>query len=407
MKKTEAEVTKAMSELAEEGQVLDYEKSANAIYNVANLLISQGKEAGEVKDAIETLLKVNNQEDKKAEVKADYEKENCSNYVDDFVKEVMERMKTPAISTGFSQLDEILDGGLYPGLYIIGAISSLGKTTFTTQIMDNIAKQGRDVLFFSLEMARHEIMAKSISRETHILLDEIKGDLKDGCTTREVMTGKPWTEGNNNKIYSLEKGIERYRKYSKHLRVSEGMGDIGTKDVREKVRNHIWATREEGSQPPVVIIDYAQILSSEEKYGTDKMRVDKNVLELKRLSRDYNIPLIAISSFNRDNYTSPVNLASFKESGAVEYSSDTLIGLQFEGMDYEEDESKQSREKRIRILFKEQEQNGKEGRTQDIQLKVLKNRNGGRGETRMNFYPMHNFFEEKYKPKKKNKGRVF
>ena len=47
--------------------------------------------------------------------------------------------KETAISTGFPALDDLLDGGLYPGLYSMGAITSLGKTTFALQIADYIA----------------------------------------------------------------------------------------------------------------------------------------------------------------------------------------------------------------------------------------------------------------------------
>jgi len=44
------------------------------------------------------------------------------------------------IRTGFSKFDETLGGGLFSGLYIIGAISSLGKSALALQIADNIAK---------------------------------------------------------------------------------------------------------------------------------------------------------------------------------------------------------------------------------------------------------------------------
>ena len=44
------------------------------------------------------------------------------------------------------------------------------------------------------------------------------------------------------------------------------------------------------------------------------------------------MPVLGISSFNRDNYNNPVGMQSFKESGAIEYSSDVLIGLQFKGV---------------------------------------------------------------------------
>ncbi|GHT57221.1 hypothetical protein AGMMS50233_10350 [Endomicrobiia bacterium] len=50
--------------------------------------------------------------------------------------------------------------------------------------------------------------------------------------------------------------------------------------------------------------------------------------ELKRISRDYNIPVIVISSFNRTNYLNEVGFESFKKSGSIEYSADVLIGLQ-------------------------------------------------------------------------------
>jgi replicative DNA helicase len=128
--------------------------------------------------------------------------------------------------------------------------------------------------------------------------------------------------------------------------------------------------------------------------ATDKQNIDKIVLELKRLSRDFGISVLCISSFNRDNYMSPVNLSSFKESGAIEYSSDVLIGLQYYGMDYQEDETSIVRQKRIRNLIKDFELKGRNREPQSIQVKILKNRNGSKGDFVLNFYPMFNCFVE-------------
>jgi replicative DNA helicase len=129
--------------------------------------------------------------------------------------------------------------------------------------------------------------------------------------------------------------------------------------------------------------------------ATDKQNTDKTVLELKRISRDYKLPVIGISSFNRDNYTAPVNMAAFKESGAIEYSSDVLIGLQYQGMDYQEGEADGARQKRIRKLNKDNDMAAREGRGIEIELKVLKARNGGKGTSDpLTFYPMFNSFIE-------------
>ena len=82
-------------------------------------------------------------------------------------------------ATGFTELDRKLDGGFLGGnLIVLGAISSLGKTTFALQIADQIAAQKKDVLIFSLEMSKNELNAKSISRNgfklTHLNMKKPK-----------------------------------------------------------------------------------------------------------------------------------------------------------------------------------------------------------------------------------------
>ena len=115
-------------------------------------------------------------------------------------------------------------------------------------------------------------------------------------------------------------------------------------------------------------------------------------MELKRISRDFNTPVIAISSFNRENYIAPVNMAAFKESGAVEYTSDILIALQYFGMDFMEREKTQEREERIRQMIKENKLKAKKGEAVHIQVKILKNRSGSLTDMGFNYYPMFNIY---------------
>ncbi|MFI3255452.1 MAG: DnaB-like helicase C-terminal domain-containing protein [Eubacteriales bacterium] len=299
-----------------------------------------------------------------------------------FINGIAASVNTAYIPTGFDQLDEILDGGLFEGLYVIGAISSLGKTTLTLQICDNIASQGKDVLFFSLEMASSEIMAKSISRESLMEVICTGGNVRHAKTTRGITTGKRWGSYCQDEKMLISKAVENYEKYAQHVFIYEGVGSIGIEEITSIVKQHIAITNE----IPVVVIDYLQIIAPHEPRATDKQNTDKAVLELKRLSRDYKLPVFAISSFNRDNYKAEVNMASFKESGAIEYSSDVLIGLQYRGMSDKTAEAKT-------ILAKAQE-NAKEGRAVEVEMKILKNRNGSKGSLYFDFYPMFNMFKE-------------
>ena len=296
--------------------------------------------------------------------------------------EAIDGANTPAIKTGFPALDAALDGGLYEGLYIFGAITSIGKTTYVLQLADQIARHGKDVLFFSLEMSEFELMAKSLSRLT---MELCEGNMANAKTTRGILDRARWDRYSEAEEALIIKSAAEYRDYGRRIRIIEGVGNIGATEIKREVNRHIYAT----GNTPVVIIDYLQILDPYDMKASDKQNTDKAVLELKRMSRDKKLTVIAISSFNRDNYTAPVNLAAFKESGAIEYSSDVLIGLQLTGMDdIKGGESKKTENiKKIESL--------KNADPRGAQLKILKNRNGKTGANLFyDYYPKFNTFRE-------------
>lgn len=337
-------------------------------------------------------------EEKRQKEEQAYYQTSAVNGLSEFIADIEKRHNRDCVSTGFENLDEILDGGFYPGLYIIGAISSLGKTTFALQVADNAAKKGQDVLVFSLEMGKQELIAKSISRLSFQKCKNWGSDLDFATTTRNLMNGK--SLNSKERVDFLNECIKGYADYAGRIYYHIGIGDIGVEKINAVIARHIKIT----GRKPLVIIDYLQIIAPFDMRATDKQNTDKAVVELKRASRDYDVPIFAISSFNRENYTSPVNIASFKESGAIEYTSDVLMALQFKGMDYlkKEDgkyEDEKSRTARIIQLRNEQEKNAEiPGKAQELQLKILKNRNGRKGGVDFEFHPMFNCFEV---PKKK------
>ena len=105
----------------------------------------------------------------KQEEKLEYLKNSSASHLQEFIDGIKSSVNTQYFPTGFEKLDSILGGGLFEGLVTVGAISSLGKTSLILQIADQVAQSETDVLIFSLEMARTELMSKSISR--HIARD--------------------------------------------------------------------------------------------------------------------------------------------------------------------------------------------------------------------------------------------
>ena len=245
-------------------------------------------------------------------------------------------------ATGFSNLDAALDGGLHGSqLVCIGAISSLGKTSFVLQAATQMAEQGRDVLIFSLEMSRDELNAKTVSRYSHILSQKqaLSIDVTQGTrtqfTTRDILKGDVDSH-NPQSLDFFTRSVEMAKAVAAHTYIYVGNNDVSVDTVKEVVQRHYTAT----GKKPAVILDYLQILNPSDeavkKHYDVRRSTNDDITKLKVLARDFDIPVIVISAFNRASYTDPVSMSSFRESSGIEYSADVLIGLQYRGMDYEQ-----------------------------------------------------------------------
>lgn len=306
----------------------------------------------------------------------------------DFTKYLTENAGRPPIPTGFDSLDKILNGGLTAALYIMGAISSLGKTSWMLNIADNIAAAGHDVLYFSLEMSRYELIAKSISRISFLRAGRNSSPLGDAFSTFEVLN----SQGGSmtlQQISALQDAMKEYQEtIGKHMFIFSGINSISVDDVTKAVEEHIRIT---GTRP-VVFIDYLQILAPEDLRSTDKQNTDRAVVSLKNMSATHDIPVFCISSLNRANYSEPISMAAFKESGAIEYGSDVLIGIQLYGVDRKKSEKDNDRAVRIAEILKKAED---PKLPTDLEVKILKNRNGSRGGSgRLLFDKKYNSFTE-------------
>ncbi len=262
------------------------------------------------------------------------------------------------IKTGFAELDRQA-GGLYAGLYCLAAISSLGKTTFAAQIADQIAASGQDVLYFSLEQSRLEMVSKSLSRTM------AKRDIKQSVTSLAIRKGRAGGE-------ALRAAAAEYMAAAERLSIIEGNFSCTPSFILDYIQQYIKRT---GARP-VVFIDYLQIVQPDIIGGrrpTAKEAVDDTITGLKRISRDLNTPIIVICSLNRSNYTAPLDFASLKESGNIEYTCDVVYGLQPEIISTDEFDELNDIQKRAAI---KEAKKPPEGQPRKIELVCLKNRYG-------------------------------
>ena len=290
--------------------------------------------------------------------------------------------KGAEVKTGFPVLDQKIGGGLYAGLYVIGAASSAGKTTIALQIADQIAEQHKPVLFFSMEQSRLELVSKSISRLARDMFPSDQRNLKTSLQIRRGYTSEETQQAQQ--IYT--DAIARY------IHIIEGDFKTTADTIRATAERFINDTK----QQPVIVIDYLQVV----RPGEDDRRKDKRlqtgsaIFSIKTLSRDLKVPVILISSVNRDSYTRPLSMDSFKEAGEIEFTADVLIGLELERVrTFEKKDSEEMR----RAALEEEEYKP----MRKVLLTLLKNRYGSkRGDISYSYITAYDHFIENgvYKP---------
>src|SRR4030066_348126 len=182
---------------------------------------------------------------------------SMNRHIEYFMDRVEKNRKREPIKTPWTGLNEKLSGGLYPGLYCLGAISSLGKTAMALQLADYIAEK-YPVIFFTIEMPRTELIARSVSR-----LSFEDNPVKNRCiSTLSVL------HGCYEDVDTFSKYSNEYFNKTKYLSINEGSFDTTVMDIGNQLRVFI----ENVKVRPVVFVDYLQIIEA----GKTDNEVNKN-----------------------------------------------------------------------------------------------------------------------------------
>ena len=303
--------------------------------------------------------------------------DNITDYINNIMSgEILQFKEAKDRKTGFASLDE-QSRGLYSGLYVVAAISSLGKTTLCHQIADQLAAAGEDVLFFSLEQSRLELVSKSLARRT------AQEDITTAVNSLSIRRGYLPPQ-------VLKAAADYKAAIGDRLSIIEGNFACNISFIGDYIRQYVHNT----DKKPVIFVDYLQILQPEQdKNGrtqSTKETVDTTVTELKRLSREQGLTIFVISSVNRANYLAPIDFESLKESGGIEYTADVIWGLQLQAMnDPIFDKKENIRGKRQKI------KEAKAATPRKIELVCLKNRYGiASFKAYFDYYPEFDLFKE-------------
>ena len=215
------------------------------------------------------------------------------------------------VPTGFTELDA-LTNGFHPGqLIIVAARPAMGKSTFALDVARNAAiAQNKSTLFFSLEMGRAEIAMRMLSAESSIPLQSMrKGNIADS----------DWTK--------LAQVRGRINDAPLYIDDSPNMTLV---EIRAKCRR---LSQRVGLK--MIVIDYLQLLTSGKKVESRQQEVSEFSRALKLLSKELNIPVVALSQLNRQaeqTKDKKPELSHLRESGSLEQDADVVVLLHREAI---------------------------------------------------------------------------
>ncbi len=253
----------------------------------------------------------------------------------DFLKDIDKRMSTDGIigvTTGFNSLDEFTGGWQGTDLVIIGAASSMGKTSLALNLAYNAVKYADSpALIFSYEMSVNQLIMRLVALESEIPIRWIQnGELKDEDLLRVQQTA---SEIIDRKIY-----IDECKQTSLNYLISKTRQYVHSCGIK------------------LVFVDYLQLVTaSVGSKGTREQEVSKVARALKNLAKELNITIVALSQLNRGvgfRAESKPTLSDLRESGEIEQAAD-IVALVYRPEYYgiNQDENGESTQGKAQIIF--------------------------------------------------------
>jgi len=244
---------------------------------------------------------------KKLESKNEHKKIDVTKFLDNSEKVITEHeesyIKIPFAGNNLSQLETRMNGGLIGGrFYLLGGIPSASKTMIVNNLADNICVNGQPVLVFSYDDGKTELRYRTFARFNNYTIEDFNQKKLNKDDIRRICL-----DGTIDKIMKFKYVVEE-------IIPIEKWGDLI--DQIQKLHN----------KPPVIMIDYLRKLRTENSTADERLRVDNILSNLTGLAKKHNIPVLAISELARDSYKSGqrLSMASFKESGTIEYEASWL-----------------------------------------------------------------------------------
>jgi len=259
-----------------------------------------------------------------------------------FSIEARDKIGISGIPSGIRAIDGVLGGHQKSDLVYVAARPGMGKTSFALSVLLNIAKTGRPVAFFSLEMSRVQIVFRLASILSGINAETLAKHRLDRDTKI--------------KYYQIVDKLNALPIYI------DDQAALTIHDLKTRVR-----MLREKFKVEAVFIDYVQLISGgKSKNQNREQEVSTISRGLKLIAKENDLPVVALAQLSRSLETRSDKrpmLSDLRDSGSLEQDADVVAFL------YREDYY------------------SKESGINNAEFIIAKHRNGRTGFVNVNFTP--------------------
>lgn len=208
------------------------------------------------------------------------------------------------VITGIKDIDDVVRM-LPTGLVIVNARPGVGKTTIALNVMENCAREGKSVLFYSIDMAEDEFFTKSKSKALKISPDDVL-DL--------------YFNKDDEALALQEEGDRLTEEMLKNIYIN-----YESKINPEKIDADLTSFKEAGINIDLVIIDFLQKMEGCGDFTSP--RIGTTLMGLKSLQPKHKVCIIGLSQMSRAGGTeeTPVLTAAAAKGGGVYEENASIV----------------------------------------------------------------------------------
>jgi replicative DNA helicase len=265
-----------------------------------------------------------------------------ASYLDEYVAEM--GVRTPFMPTAWRRLNKLLGGWRDSAFYVIAGRPGQGKTIVALQAAFQLAKSGKHVLYFSLEMPemqlQHRLLAQALSLDvSHIANDELDYEVvnKDGS-------------------YSYARELVR----DAFMKLTDNLGIVSAPKLTPNLLRAYISAASKRCDVDAVFIDYLGLMDDDVAHRDKVNKIGSVSNQLKRIALELNIPVVAAVQLNREieqRSDHKPQLSDLRDSGSIEQDADVIL----------------------MIARKKRQGDPDDGNGSEFYLKVAKNRHGAMG----------------------------